>query len=73
MARQKGRLWAIAAICTHRGAPLETGELLDGCVECPWHGSQFDTRTGRVKAGPAKKEIKTYEVEKRDGEVRLKL
>jgi len=38
-------------------------------VQCPWHGSQFDLRTGRVVAGPAQNKIMTYKVAIRGGEV----
>jgi nitrite reductase/ring-hydroxylating ferredoxin subunit len=59
--------------CTHKGGPLADGVLICGTVQCPWHGSQFDARTGAVKAGPADKPIGTYAVEVVDGEVRLSL
>jgi len=32
-------------------------------VQCPWHGSQFDVRSGEVKCGPAEEPIKTFEIE----------
>jgi len=32
-------------------------------VECPWHGSQFDIRTGKVLALPAALPLKTFPVE----------
>lgn len=48
--------------CTHRGGSLADGALICGTVQCPWHGSQFDVKTGAVKAGPAKENIKTYPV-----------
>ena len=51
--------------CTHKGGSLCDGALVNGFVQCPWHGSQFDVRTGAVKAGPAGKGIKTYPVEER--------
>jgi nitrite reductase/ring-hydroxylating ferredoxin subunit/uncharacterized membrane protein len=57
--------------CSHKGGPLADGVLICGTVQCPWHGSQFDTRTGAVKAGPAKEPIGTYRVERAEGEVRL--
>jgi nitrite reductase/ring-hydroxylating ferredoxin subunit len=48
--------------CTHKGGPLSDGVLMCGRVQCPWHGSQFDVRTGEVKAGPAEQKIETYEI-----------
>jgi nitrite reductase/ring-hydroxylating ferredoxin subunit/uncharacterized membrane protein len=46
--------------CTHRGGPLSDGVLIDGIVQCPWHGSQFDVATGEVLCGPAEDAIRTY-------------
>jgi nitrite reductase/ring-hydroxylating ferredoxin subunit/uncharacterized membrane protein len=48
--------------CTHKGGPLSDGVMMCGTVQCPWHGSQFDVHTGEVKAGPAEKNIETYDV-----------
>jgi uncharacterized membrane protein/nitrite reductase/ring-hydroxylating ferredoxin subunit len=48
--------------CTHRGGSLAGGTMICGTVQCPWHGSQFDVKTGDVKAGPAKQRIGVYEV-----------
>jgi uncharacterized membrane protein/nitrite reductase/ring-hydroxylating ferredoxin subunit len=59
--------------CTHRGGSLAGGVLICGTVQCPWHGSQFDTRTGEVKAGPAEKRIGSYRVEERSGDVWVSL
>jgi nitrite reductase/ring-hydroxylating ferredoxin subunit/uncharacterized membrane protein len=54
--------------CTHRGGSLAGGVLIDGTVQCLWHGSQFDALTGTVSCGPAKKTIRAYEVkEGKDG------
>jgi nitrite reductase/ring-hydroxylating ferredoxin subunit len=41
-------------ICPHMGAPLERGKLCDGgaAIQCPWHGYQFDTRTGAFRSNP---------------------
>lgn len=64
---------ACADRCTHKGGPLSDGALVCGVVACPWHGSQFDVRTGAVKAGPAEQPIETYRVEEADGQVRLTL
>lgn len=48
--------------CTHRGGSLADGVLVGGTVQCLWHGSQFDCRTGAVVCGPAKRGIRTYQV-----------
>ena len=58
-------------ICTHRGGSLADGVMICGTVQCLWHGSQFDVKTGAVKAGPAGKPISTYRIEEADGVVRL--
>jgi nitrite reductase/ring-hydroxylating ferredoxin subunit len=42
-----GTLYALDGVCPHQGGPLGKGKL-DGCiVTCPWHGWQFDARTGQ--------------------------
>ena len=48
-ARWNGSVVAYADRCTHRGAPLHEGEVSDGCVTCPWHGSALRPR-GRLGA-----------------------
>ncbi len=57
--------------CTHRGGSLADGVLICGTVQCLWHGSQFDAKTGAVKGGPAEKAIPTYRVEEMGDDVRL--
>lgn len=59
--------------CTHKGGPLSDGVLACGTVQCPWHGSQFDVKTGNVKHGPAADPIATYEVTERDGRLLLRV
>jgi nitrite reductase/ring-hydroxylating ferredoxin subunit/uncharacterized membrane protein len=59
--------------CTHKGGPLSDGSLVCDTVQCPWHGSQFDVMTGRVKEGPAKPPLATYAVEERNGRVLVRL
>jgi glycine betaine catabolism B len=58
----EGKYYAINNICTHEGGPLADGTLEDYEVECPWHGSKFDVRTGEVKEPPASEPEPTYEV-----------
>jgi phenylpropionate dioxygenase-like ring-hydroxylating dioxygenase large terminal subunit len=32
----------VPAACPHRGAALGSGRVVDGMLECPWHGFRFD-------------------------------
>lgn len=73
LARTEGGYTAFADRCTHRGASLADGVMICGTVQCPWHGSQFDARTGAVKAGPAQQDIEVYKVREQDGQVLLDL
>jgi nitrite reductase/ring-hydroxylating ferredoxin subunit len=57
--------------CTHRGGSLADGVMICGTVQCPWHGSQFDVKTGNLKAGPAKEKINTFNVTEEGGKVYL--
>ena len=59
--------------CTHKGGSLAGGVMIAGTVQCPWHGSQFDCRSGIVKAGPAKEPIGTYPVSESEGKIVLTL
>ena len=59
--------------CTHRGGPLSDGVLACGVVQCPWHGSQFNVRTGAVRHGPADEGIATYPTSVRDGRIWIDL
>lgn len=62
VARTGEGLAAFSDRCTHRGGPLSDGVLICGTVQCPWHGSQFDVNTGKVKCGPATEDIRVYPV-----------
>jgi ferredoxin-NADP reductase/nitrite reductase/ring-hydroxylating ferredoxin subunit len=58
----EGKYYAINNICTHEGGPLADGTLDGYEVECPWHGSKFDVRTGEVKEPPASEPEPAYQV-----------
>ena len=57
-----GKYYAIGSICTHEGGPLADGTLEGYEVECPWHQSKFDVRTGEVTSPPASEPEPTYEI-----------
>ena len=57
-----GKYYAIDNTCTHEGGPLADGTLEGYEVECPWHGSKFDVKTGAVTNPPATEPETTFEV-----------
>jgi nitrite reductase/ring-hydroxylating ferredoxin subunit/uncharacterized membrane protein len=69
LARQAGEVYAFQEFCTHRYGPLSEGKLRDYQVECPWHRSCFDIRTGKVVEGPAKVDLKCYSASIRAGKI----
>jgi nitrite reductase/ring-hydroxylating ferredoxin subunit len=60
LANVGGKFYAIANVCTHEGGPLADGTIDGYEVECPWHGSRFDIRTGEVTNPPASEPESTY-------------
>jgi nitrite reductase/ring-hydroxylating ferredoxin subunit len=78
-----GELFALRNACPHQGGPLclgvlsgfaapgapgeyrylREGELL----RCPWHGWEFDMRTGRSHLDPARTRVRTYPVDLEPG------
>jgi glycine betaine catabolism B len=73
VANVEGKYYAIGNVCTHMGGPLAEGKLEGFEVECPWHGSKFDIRTGKVVRPPAMREEPTYEVKVEDNNVLIKI
>jgi len=67
-----GKLYAIVDKCTHRGGPLNEGELEGNAVTCPWHGGQFDMCTGKVLAPPPMKDAACFDVKLETSSVLLK-
>ncbi len=57
-----GEFYAFPNKCTHMGGPVGRGKLTGYVVQCPWHGSKFDVRTGAVVGPPAQMPLKTFVV-----------
>jgi nitrite reductase/ring-hydroxylating ferredoxin subunit len=70
--RQGLQFYAISATCSHAGGPLDEGTLEGDVVQCPWHGSRFCMRDGRVLTGPATAKAPRYDVRVRSGQVEVK-
>jgi nitrite reductase/ring-hydroxylating ferredoxin subunit len=69
LVKQHGRLQALSAVCTHAGGPLDEGSLVDGCVKCPWHGSEFRLDDGTVRRGPASVPEPVWDVKVADSRI----
>jgi glycine betaine catabolism B len=72
LANVEGKYYAIGNVCTHLGGPLAQGKLEGYEVQCPWHGSRFDIRTGRVSRPPAMRSEPTYEIKTENDNILLK-
>ena len=72
LVRRDGRVEAIHNRCSHRGGPLDEGELEDGCVVCPLHGSRFRLSDGAVERGPAAGPQPPFDVRERDGRLEVR-
>jgi 3-phenylpropionate/trans-cinnamate dioxygenase ferredoxin component len=62
LAKVNGAVYACTDNCTHISGPLNEGDLDGEVLTCPWHGAQFNIRTGKVLRGPARQDILTYPV-----------
>ena len=72
VARQRGRVCALAHSCAHLGGPLSEGTLKEGSVVCPWHGSQFSLDDGHVINGPATQNQPAFEAREAGGRIEVK-
>ncbi|HYY02603.1 MAG TPA: Rieske 2Fe-2S domain-containing protein [Gaiellaceae bacterium] len=71
LAHCNGGIYAVQAHCLHLEGPLADGHL-EGCVlTCPWHGWQYDVRTGENEFDLAIK-LRTYDVQVEGGEIRVR-
>jgi nitrite reductase/ring-hydroxylating ferredoxin subunit/uncharacterized membrane protein len=64
LVRSGEAVMALHETCAHAGGPLSEGLIVDGCIECPWHGSRFELATGHHKRGPAVYDQPRYEIRK---------
>jgi nitrite reductase/ring-hydroxylating ferredoxin subunit/uncharacterized membrane protein len=66
LVRTGDTILALHEQCAHAGGPLSQGTLVDGCIQCPWHGSRFKLTNGHVARGPAMYDQPAYEVRRND-------
>ena len=80
-----GAFYAVRNRCPHQGGPLCSGRLMGlvesaepgdyrysrvgEIVQCPWHGWEFDLKTGRSWVDPDRVRTRSYEVQVEDASV----
>ncbi len=69
LARSNAQVFAVGANCTHYGAPLVDGLLVDGTVRCPWHHACFSLESGEAVRSPARDSLACFDVEERAGKL----
>ena len=57
------RIFCFDDTCSHETASLSDGWLDGHEIECPLHESRFDLRTGRPDCPPARRPIRTHDVQ----------
>ncbi len=63
-----GTISAIDGICPHQGGPLADGPISGTCVTCPWHGWQFDVKSGKSSVNSRVK-VEVFEVKIEGGDI----
>ena len=67
-----GEFIAMDNKCPHRGGSLGDGEIEGDIVTCPWHGWQFNCRTGKAVENDAII-VRTYDIENRSDGIFIKV
>jgi sulfoxide reductase heme-binding subunit YedZ len=57
--RYDDKVAAVSNVCRHQGGPLGEGQVIDGCITCPWHGYQYRPEDG-CSPPPYTERIATY-------------
>jgi nitrite reductase (NADH) small subunit len=72
VANVNGVISAMDNVCLHRGGPLGQGMVEGGKVVCPWHGWQWDPKTGQAAQNPATN-VAVYPIKVEDGQALIQL
>ena len=72
VANVNGVISAIDNVCLHRGGPLGQGTIEGDKLVCPWHGWQWDPKTGQAAHNSAAK-VAIYPLKIENGEVMIEI
>ncbi len=73
LVRRGESIYAVGAVCSHLGAPIEKGELKEDAIVCPWHYSTYALEDGSVRQGPTTAPLPLYQTRVRDGQVQVRM
>jgi nitrite reductase (NADH) small subunit len=65
-----GEFYATQGQCLHLKGPLGDGGLDGPVITCPWHGWQYDVRTGENEFDRAI-QLETFEIVVENGDVKI--
>ncbi|GGX89512.1 Rieske 2Fe-2S domain-containing protein [Streptomyces minutiscleroticus] len=71
--REGDDVHVLAERCSHMSGPLSEGEVKDGCIQCPWHGSVFRLSDGWNVRGPATAPQPGFETRVVEGRVEARI
>lgn len=66
--KYEGKISAVSNVCQHQNGPLGEGEIIDGCITCPWHGFQYLPENGQSPP-PFAEKIPTFKTKILNGRV----
>ena len=69
--RVEGQLYALDGRCPHQGGPLGEGNLCEGALRCPWHGYDFDLKTGKGRGN--EHSVEALKIREEGGQVEIAL
>ena len=72
LVKQGDAIHALRETCTHLGGPLAEGKLEGDSIRCPWHGSRFCLKDGRVLEGPAVFPERVFDERVREGRIEVR-
>ncbi len=67
--RRGDEVYALDDNCDHTDSPLAGGAVCEYILTCPWHGAEFDIRTGKNLCPPAFGPTPSHEAFVKDGNV----
>jgi nitrite reductase (NADH) small subunit len=72
IANVNGSYSAMDNVCLHQGGPLGQGTIEGGKVVCPWHGWEYDPKTGQVVHNPNLR-VAVYPMKIENGDVMIEI